>query len=250
MQNETDLGPMLSLSQGRPLRWRDLFLVFIPGAIAALAPLGYGIWRANYAYTHFGPVAARAWSGSWLLLSSLASLALLVLGLYRLYVSGRYIAFHENGLRIRVSPLRDKKYAWSEISGISIASVQDRFLGLPLHTSCRTVIYPNIGKPIRLDKSFGDPEKIKEQVEARIYPRVLPELRDSLRQGKPIFFGDLAIHQTGLEVYSQRIPWDRIDHIAVDSGFLVVKSEEFGLMRIPISRIPNLDLLFKLVERR
>lgn len=248
MQAGTDLGSMLSFYQGRPLRWRDLFFVFIPGALATLAPLSYGVWRANYAYAHFGPVAARAWSGSWLLLASLASLALLFLGLYRLYASRKFIAIHENGLRIRFSPLREKEYAWSEISGTSIASVQDRFLELPLHTSYQAVIYPNIGKPVPLDKSFGNPERIKEEIEAQIYPRMLPELRDGLQQGKRIYFGDLAIDQTGLEVCSQPIPWNEIDHICVDSGFLMVKSEKFGLMRVPISRIPNLDLFFQLVE--
>jgi hypothetical protein len=248
MKAETNLGPMLSVYQGRPLRWRDLFFVFIPGALAALAPLGYGIWRANYAYAHFGPSAARAWSASWLLLAGFASLALLFLGLYRLYASHRFIAIHENGLRIGFSALRAKEYSWSEISGISIASIQDRFLGFPLHTAYQTVIHPNIGRPIRLDKSFGNPERVKEEIEAQLYPRMLPELHDSLKKGKPIFFGDLAIDSRGLEIYKRQLSWNQIDHMAVDSGFLVVKSEEFGLIRVPISRIPNLDLLFHLAE--
>ena len=247
-QTETDLGPMLSVYQGRPLRWRDLFLIFIPGALATLAPLGYGIWRANYAYAHFGPSAAPAWSGWWLLLAGIAALALLFLGLYRLYASYRFISIHDNGVRIRFSALRPKEYTWSEISGISIASVQDRFLALPLHTSYQAVIYPNIGKPVRLDKSFGDPEKIKEEIETRIYPRMLPELRDSLQQGRRIYFGDLAIDHKGLQIYNQKLPWDQIDHMSVDCGFLVVKSEEFGLIRVLVSRIPNLDLLFHLAE--
>jgi hypothetical protein len=248
MQAEKDIGPLVSIFQGRPVRWRDLFFVFIPGALAALAPLGYGIWRANYAYAHFGPIAARAWSDSWLVLASLATLALLFLALYRLYASRKFAAIHENGLRIRFSPLSENRYAWSEIAGISIASLQDRFLGFPVHTSSQVVIYPNLGKPVRLDRSFGDPKLIKEEIAAQIYPRMLPELRAGLQQGKWIYFGDLAMHQTGLKVNDHPVPWDQINYMTIESGYLVVKSEKFALMQIPVSRIPNLDLFFRLAE--
>ncbi|HZD56152.1 MAG TPA: DUF6585 family protein [Anaerolineales bacterium] len=249
MQPDIDIGPPLSVYQGRPLRWQDLFFVFIPATLAVLAPLGYGIWRAIYGYVHFGPIAARAWSDSWLLLASLATLALLGLALYRLYASGKFISIHENGLRIRFSPLSEHKYAWSEIAGISTASIQDRFLGFPIHTSSQVLIYPNLGKPVRLDKSFGNPKLIKEQVAAQIYPRMLPELRAGLQQGKWIYFGDLAIHGTALKVKDHLVPWDQIDSMSIESGFLVVKSEKSGLLRVPVSKIPNLDLLFHLADR-
>lgn len=248
MPPNTDLGPPLSVYQGRPLRWQDLFFVFIPAALAVLVPLGYGIWRANYGYVHFGPVAARAWGDSWLLLASLATLALLGLALHRLYASSKSIAIHRNGLRIRFSPLRENTYTWSQITGISIASVENRFLGFPIYASAQVLIYPSLGKAVRLDQSFGDPKLIKEQIAAQIYPRILPELRAGLKIGKWIYFGDLAIHRTGLRVNEVLVPWDQIVYMSVESGYLVVKSEKSGLMRVPVSNIPNLDLLFHLAE--
>jgi hypothetical protein len=245
-----ELGPLLTKSQGRPVRWRDLFLVFLPGTLGVLAPLGYGFYRAIYAYARFGPSAAVAWSRSWYLLASFSSLVLLGLALHRLYHAHRFIAIHKYGIHIHLSPFRNHKLRWSQITGIAADARQDRFLGIPLRTVHQAVIYPTLGNPIRLDNRLGEISSIIENIEANIYPRIAPQIRQDFQSGKRVYFGALVVHLNGFEMNRRIIPWDQISHLSVDGGFLVVKSDQFKPVRIPVSKIPNLDLLFQLIERQ
>lgn len=245
-----ELGPLLTKSQGRPLRWRDLFLVFLPGTLGVLAPLGYGFYRAIYAYSRFGPSAAVAWSRPWYLLASFSSLVLLWLALHRLYHAHRFIAIHKYGIHIRLSPFRDHKLRWSQISGIAADARYEHFLGIPLRTIHQAVIYPALGNPIRLDNRLADVSSIQRIVEANIYPRLSPQMQQDFQDGKPVCFGDLVVNLNGFEMNRSIIPWDQISHLSVDRGFLVVKSHQFEPVRIPVSKIPNLDLLFQLIERQ
>jgi hypothetical protein len=241
-------GPLITRSYGRPLRWRDILLVFFPATLAVFAPLGYGIYRASYAYTQFGPSAAEAWSRSWLSLAAFATLILLLLALYRLFSAHRFLAIHEHGLHIHASPFRDYKILWSQISGVSTAAVQNRFLGLSLGVVQRSRIYLNVGKSIDIDRRFGDIAALTDQIETYLQPLLQSQIHKSFSQGKWIYFGDVAVHQEGLQVNKRLIPWSRISHLYVDDGFLVVKSVQFEPTYIPVSKIPNLVLLFKLVE--
>lgn len=243
-----DLGPLITKSYGRPLRWRDLFLLFLPGTLAVFAPLGYGIYQASYGYTGFGPSAAEAWSQSWLSLAAFATLILLLLALYRLFSAHRFLAIHERGLHIHMSPFRDEKIYWSQISGVSTSVVQNRFLGLPLRTIRQSKLFPHIGNPIHIDQRFGDVSALTDQIETILHPILESRIHKSFNVGKWIYFGDVAVHQKGLQVNQCAIPWNQITHLYVEGGYLVVKSVEFEPKYVPVSRIPNLVLLFRLLE--
>lgn len=243
-----DLGPLITRSYGRPLRWRDLFLIFLPGTLAVFAPLGYGVYLASYGYTGFGPSAAEAWSRSWLSLAAFATLILLLLALYRLFSAHRFLAIHERGLHIHSSPFYDRKIYWSQISGVSTSVIQNRFLGLPLGTARQTRVYPHIGKPIHIDRRFGDVSALTNQIETFLYPLLESQIHKSFKSGKWIYFGDVAIHQKGLQLNQRVIPWGQITHIYAEGGHLVVKSVEFEPKYVPVSSIPNLVLLFRLLE--
>lgn len=242
------LGPLITRSYGRPLRWRDLFLVFVPATLAVFAPLGYGIYRASYAYTQFGPSAAEAWSRSWLSLAAFATLILLLLALYRLLSAHRYLAIHEHGLHIHSSPFQDHKIFWSQISGVSTAAIQNRFLTLPLGTVRKSRIFLKVGKAIDIDRRFGDVAALTDQIETYLHPMLQSQIHKSFNLGKWIYFGDVAVHQEGLQINERSIPWSLISHLYVEDGYLVVKSVQFEATSIPISKIPNLVLLFNLLE--
>jgi hypothetical protein len=247
---DIELGPLQTKYQGRPLGRRDLLFVILPGILVVLALLAYGVYRASYGYAHFGPLAASVWSRPWLLLASLATLALLVLALIRLYLAHRFIAIHENGLHVHLSPLRDYRLPWSHISGIASAHIQDHFFGVPLRTSYHLAIYPTLSKVIRLDQSIGNITDLTEEITSRIEPDLQSQLQSDFESGKWVYFNEIAIQKSGLRISGRFLPWNHITYLSVETGHLVVKSDQFKTMRFPVIKTPNLRLFFQLLDNQ
>jgi hypothetical protein len=67
-----ELGPQIAIYRERPFQRRDLLVLFLPLGLAVLVPLGYGLYRAWYAYTQY--VRRRSLEPPWyLFLASQAS---------------------------------------------------------------------------------------------------------------------------------------------------------------------------------
>lgn len=249
MQSERGLGLPIAIYRGRQLGAMDIWTLLIPGALGVLAPLAYGIWRANYAYTHFGPVAAAAWSRPWFLLATLALILFSILLLLRLRQIGRFVSVHQDGIRFRLSSPRVRTLRWQEISAITTETIQENFLGIQMRTYWRASLYTAHGISIRLDESLHDLPELISRLKARLYPRLLPQLRARLRSAEWIEFGPLAIHLDALRVQGRSIPWAQVEHLNPQSGYLMVELEDQSRRRIPLSEIPNLELLLQLVQQ-
>lgn len=215
------------------------------GTLAVFCPLAYGIYRANHAYAHFGPVAATFWSRPWYLLSLLALFTFSILTLYRIRIARRFVAVHKNGLRLGLS--HTKILSWEQIAGISTAITQDRFLGLPLHTSHRATLHPNVGKPIPLSPSLQRFPELITRIKASLYPRLLPGLRADFQTGKWLHFGAVSIQSQALRLQGRQIPWTQVKRITVQSGYLVVEVDQ-SQNRFLTSQILNLELLLELID--
>lgn len=250
MNADIDLGSLQTKFQGRSLRWRDLLFVFLPFVLVVLALLAYGVYRGSYGYAHYGPLAADAWGRPWMLWASLVTLVLLLFALIRLYLAHQFIAIHENGLHIHLSPIRDYQIPWSRIAGLASAYVQDHFLGLPLGKSHQLAIYPTLGKALLLDQRFGSITDLIQEITLRVEPVLRSQLRADFEAGKWVYFNKIAIQNSGLRISGRFLPWSHINSVSVESGHLVVKSDQFKTMRFPVIKIPNLHLFFQLLENQ
>jgi hypothetical protein len=237
----------LSKYSGRPLRLRDLLLVFFPGTIAVFAPLIYGLWIANNAYIQFGPAAAESWSRPWFLLATFALGPLTLLAFYRLYISRRSITVYENGLHLRLSPFYSQTLRWEQINGIAAGTIQERFLGIALRNHPRATLLHNLGKPYKLDNQVENLPALTEEIKAHLFPRLHVLLRSAFLEGKRLEFGPIAIHTQGLRLRSKDIPWEQITHLGVHSGYLVVESSGKKRWRMAVTKIPNLELLTQII---
>lgn len=242
------LGKQLAIYRGAPVRWRDLLFLFMPTSLFVLALLAYGVWRADYAYRQYGPVAAEAWSQPWFLAASVITLVLLLLSLARLVRAHRSVAIHENGISIRFSPLRARSYPWSSLAGVACASIQERFLGFTLGRRHRLALYRVRHGPLQLGNLVENSQELGEAIKSHLYPHLLPALHSSLEEGKWLNFGRLAIRKNCLRSGSRQIPWDRVSLLGVRSGYLVVESDGKTALRLPIMQITNFEVLLQLIE--
>lgn len=242
------IGKLVTRYRYRPLRWKDIFLTFIPGGLAVLTPLIYGILRKNYALAYFGPTAAEVWSNPWFTWTEIALIAYLGLGLRRLRRARQVVTVHKNGIAITVHKKKQFIYNWTQLAGVACTTLQPTFLGLKFKPRHRIVIYPTEGKPISLNDRIPDIPKLVKQIKTKIYPRLLPNFRKSFSKGHPLNFGPITFCQDSLQLRDLSIPWNQITNITVKEGFLMVESGTNRPVKIPSGKIPNIELLIQLLQ--
>ena len=251
VRTSLDLGPLVDLYQGRALGWRDVGTLFLPGLLAVLVPLAGGLWRANYAFSHFGPVAAEAWSSPWYILSSLALVVFTLLVAYRLMLAGTTVALHQRGLLLKLAPFNTRRLAWEQLSGIASQSVQERFLTRPLRSYHEALLIPAAGRPVRLPPQMQRLPELISRIKAALYPRLLPALQSGFDSGQWVFFGPVIIQQESLLVRGRKTAWEQVERILVRQGCLVVefRGDSQPPQSIPLSQIPNVELLLQLMQQ-
>jgi hypothetical protein len=47
----------------------------------------------------------------------------------------------------------------------------------------------------------------------------------------------------------QTIPWEKLRSVDVVSGFLVVELSDYSRRKLPVSKIPNIELLLQLIQQ-
>jgi len=246
------LGGLIRVFRHRPLGWIEALLLILPGGFAVLTPLFYGFGRARYAARYFGPVAADHWSRPWYILAGIAFVVFLLAATYRLWRSRQYVAVHTGGLRLNLAGQRALR--WEQIAGITTDTVSYHFLSISTRPHLQGVIYPNTGKPIQLTKEIQDLPELLTILKAKLYPRLLPNLQANLNSGQWLHFGRLAIQNRGIKLLNhmpkqdQPIPWSHVTHVDVDSGFLVVELCDRPQLKLPVSQIPNIELLIQLIQ--
>lgn len=269
MEPEPDLGPLLDTYRGRPLGRGDLLSLVLPGALVVLAPLAWGVWRYQSAYSTYGPAAAEAWSQDWFWLSGLLLVAFLAVLLRRVLLARRFVAVHKAGLRLNLPAGRLLPFAhpyslrWEQIAGIATETVQERFLGLDLGLTQRAVLYPSLGRPRRLDGSLQRQPELVSRLKAGLYPRLLPGLSERLKAGQWLWFGPLDIQGQALRLppawpaARPEVPWSQVRQIGVQAGYLTIEWNDPPVqnrsrnrpLRIAVSQIPNLEILLQLVRQ-
>ncbi|MBC8497185.1 MAG: hypothetical protein ISS57_19715 [Anaerolineales bacterium] len=189
------LGPATAIYRDRPLRWRDFFLIFLPGGVAALAPFFYGLQRDLYARAYYGPVAAGAWSWPWYALATVALIPLILLALHRVRQAHRIVMLHKHGLMIHWTGGQHHRLPWEEIDGLICNTIENTFLEFPLKTRHRLTICTQSGKLIRIDDRIPKLPELTARLKAKIYPRLLPQLRAAFQKGDTLDFGPIILHK-------------------------------------------------------
>ena len=261
----SEIGPLIATYRRR----RGVFFsLLLPGFLGVLAPLAYGTFLLNYAYAKHGPVAAASWSRPWFQLATLALVIFGILVTYRLLLARRFVSVYKMGVRLRLNPLHTRQLRWDQITGISNTILQDHFFGIRLRTRQRAILYPNAGGPLTLGEDLENLPELVSRLKAGLYPRLLSGLTSDFESGKWLYFGPIAINKQGMRLRRNRsrnqqpqsersadkkgtfLTWDRIEHLTVHSGELVVELRDQSPNRIPVSRIPNLELLLQIIQQR
>lgn len=246
---QSGLGPLLARYHSRQLAARDVLFLFIPGIAACLAPLGYGLWRAEYAYSSYGPVAAEYWSRPWYNLAIVATAIFLILGWYRLSLSLTAVKVYQKGISIRTGFSGARSFGWDDFQGLTSSTTQEHFFGLPVRSTYHARLILNSGKTIGLPRSLKQIPELISRLKANLYPRLLPKLQSEFASGAWLSFGPIAIQLQGLRLDSQAASWKQVKQLDVRQGELMIEFNERANRTIPVGRIPNLELVLQLIDQ-
>jgi hypothetical protein len=248
------LGTLVARYGPRKRRWREAWIWPLPGFILSFALIITGLDWYYYGYTQYGPVAAQSWSQSWLAWGFLIGIFTLLLTIWQIFRTRVMVNLYRYGIETKLPQHPIQALRWEEISGIAVATIQDRMWGITLHIHHRITIQLNQHKPISLDDRIENLLELATRLKANLYPRLLPGLRARFKAGQALSFGPISIHANYIDIREKHIPWELVSRITVVSGHLIVdthnqKSDHPKNIRVPIHLIPNLELLFQVLQR-
>ena len=112
----------------------------------------------------------------------------------------------------------------------------------------RVTVYPKDGMPIKLDNQIKKLDELGARIKAKIYPRLLIELRSELKTGENLSFGPITLNLQTITIRGNEIPWGQVTRINPRAGFLVVELKNQRGKKIPVEQIPNIELFIQLIQ--
>jgi hypothetical protein len=258
--SEPELGRLIyayrPLPGNRAIKWAW----GLGGFAAGTAALSHGVYLAFVTYERFGPVPALSISVPWIFLGKLTLLAWISIGIIRWASTQPGVRLYANGLFLEGR--RKQSLTWDQIDGIA-HGVTGRDRIRPGDMRYFASLFPNTGRPVHLhgtgDGKRGMPylPELVSRIKANLYPGLQVELARMFREGLPLRFGPLNIDQQGIRLRRRRpipgmlsVPWDHVERITVESGYFLVKSSNRHIpYRVPVSKIPNLEILLKIIDQ-
>jgi hypothetical protein len=237
------------------------------GTIAA--PLLWGLYRAYYGLTRFGPVAAAAWSRPWLLAAVAFIPFWLLAAVWLVVLSRRKVVLHDQGLEFTgyggLLFWKKRAVAWGDIRGVAVEMSHTHRQESAGIQCWRVKIHLRKNRIIKLQGRSGEDIKIGEirelselasHLKARVYPRLMPGLKQDFYSGKQIWFGPVLLTQNHLTLRKNgillKVPLEKVRRVTVANGFLMVESDEHQkskCYRFPIYAVPNLELLVQFLNQ-
>lgn len=211
-------------------------------------PLVYCLYNASMHADKFG-IIYGLWQNGILIVISLCTLFLsLLLIKLTFFQPQRDIFICKNGVEI----IDKKKYklSWNMIQGVTYFSISYNLIHFPLYTSMHGCLYLSNGHILKLHSSIDNIKNLISIIKSHVYPLILPGFFQQLSIGDQINFGPLSIRQDSL-IHGQKIIfWQNIKSILIKSGYLLVEFfEKQHKLKIPTYSIPNIELLFILINK-
>ena len=260
------LGREIELHLHSPMPRLNRFFLMLLGLIGVLLPLTLGAWQFYAMEDANGYYAALQRSQSWIFLSLVVFFAYFIIIMLRSRNSNDFIALHQNGIRFRLNKKRICWLLYQNIAGLQEELIQEYFIFIPIRKKYRVNISPKNGKTIRIPSSFGNLSELHAQLTKKVHPSLNRVIEHAFFSGKWVEFGEIKLNQNQFCYRNRTIPLDQIYNISIQSGKLrITKKPQASTsknrnlisrhnypddIRIPLSKVFNLDIFLKLIQTR
>jgi len=245
-----DLGPLIRehhLRRELAILYKTLAIIGLGGTAMAG---GLAVWRWNFAYRHYGPVAISRWTAPALW----AVICFSLVGLFGLLSAVRSknlrVSLHTSGMTF-VRGRRHQTILWKEINSIHTTAVRYGLLSLVWGAETTLILHTNNRRIIRLTQVLNDLSSLAETVKHHVYPGLLTEYRQIISQGGSLPFGPLLLTPDGVQRGREFLSWQDIGKISLERGRLRIPSRQnrkSSQIRVPVRQVPNIDLCVQLIQ--
>jgi hypothetical protein len=264
-RDDINLGELIAIHRGLPIGRRDTW--WLAGLVICITiPLLLGILSIRSFAIDHGLYAAIFQVQYLFLIAYLAFLFFITILVYRLWTSKYFVAVYDKGIRWRLKGFRTKMLVWEELNGIATAAFEDVLFNKKISDEQVSILYPARDRPILLDRRLQGLDALIEEIKNQYYPVIFPHLMENFKNGQIVSFGPVVVQDQSISLARtdiqkeflqspyqskrmQTFPWSTLSGLSVKSGFLMVKSENSKIKRIPVSHIPNFEILLKIVEQ-
>jgi hypothetical protein len=227
-----------------------LLIFSLIGLLGMLAILPVGIWRWQYAASHFGPAVIWRWIAPALFTGFALGLVGAVSLIHLLRLRRIEVQISPMGLTIRKGRKLDT-IPWKEIESIRTISIQYGILGLIWARRMEVILQLRSGRRITFNQTLENVETIINRVKQHVYPQMFRNLQLAYNRGEPIQFGPLTLTSKGILNGRKVIRWQDIGEIKLEHGKLQlqpISSSRHPKFAIQAHKIPNVDLCIQLLH--
>jgi hypothetical protein len=254
MLSNTEIGNQINKYRGSQLRKVEIFILLFSFLLLSLIPFFIGFYRSIYGYAQYGPTAAKSWGVFWFFLSIFFLIPIISYGLYRINRSQLLISLYTSGIKIRRLFRNELIILWDQVTDLYVT--QERAIAniRPSRTYC--IIKTTDSKQVTLRSSEIDNLlELITQIKSFVYIHLYPGTLEAYRVGRALTFGPIEIHRKYIKIKrfdimpsSKQVCWKDVDYITIKSGYLILRLHNQKTYQIKVSKIPNIEILFRLIE--
>lgn len=245
MTARDELGRTIKTYKGKTITWIDFFLWVVPGTMIPIGLMFYGAYLRYFDYTQ-----SMLKPEAWFLIASVLLLPFAALALRRFRSSRKALSLHENGIRFLHIDSQLNTLLYCQISGIRTQPVQYHFLGMPVTDRFSMYIEPVHGREIHIPSDIENLVEAADRIKSKIYPLLEPSMHVELEQGQTISFGEIRISRQEIMTRKKTLPWSAVKEIQLESGHFILTDHDEKRIKLPVSKIPNVELFFQLTNQK
>ena len=243
-----ELGNAIMLHKARR-RERRLHLVMATvGLVVGGGLLSIGLYRWNFALSNYGPAVVWRWSAAWLAVGALFLTVGIAGAAWLIRWNWLAITTFENGLQIQRGKALST-VSWSEIQAVFVSGVTYGVLGLIWGSRSSLRLEVAGGRKLRFPDTLAGLAQLITTVKRHVYPRLLNEYSQHLRNGQPVAFGPLQVRPEGVAKGQRRLGWSEVASAELKDGKILLTTNQRGApIRVRANSVPNAEIFMQLIQ--
>jgi len=244
--------------RGKRIGGRFYFLFFTYLCLGVIFPLIIAFWNSVFTYAEFGPSLVVPWSMGWLLLSTINSLILGIIFVYRLENSFPIVEVDQQRLNVKYLFKKNKSISWSDVQGITEHYWQYHILRIPFYHRHSIKLITNKGNKYTFYNNLQDFLSYKNQVKYHSYAYLYPQLQKRLKSGEIVSFGAIQLDQSEIIIKPRHLikrksfSWKTVSGLRPESGYLLIEinhnNNHKSIYKIPMANLINMDIMIRIIR--
>jgi len=138
---------------------------------------------------------------------------------------------------------------WNEVASLRDSHVKRSVAGMPIAETNVYRVRLASGRELVATNMLDEVDRFGDAV-VEALARRLPEMRDTLAEGRTVRFGDVAVDGEGISYGERRVVWSALASVTVEEGELTLATNDGPPVVLEWSSVPNARLLVALISDR